>query len=130
MSSVEKNGKIFVVIAFVSFFVIAYLVNFNRKKTIKSNMKVNSGYIYECNSAFRGGVDIFYSVVINGNTVKGSRSLGITSSYRNFFEKKWFPVVYNADEPTENKILIKPIDFEDYGIEFPDSLNWVKKYCN
>jgi hypothetical protein len=41
-----------------------------------------------------------------------------------------FPVIINKKKPSSSKMLILPIDFEEYGYSFPDSLKWVLKYKN
>ncbi len=50
--------------------------------------------------------------------------------YDTTFAGKFFPVVYSKINPYKSTILIRPSDFEDFGYEFPDSLNWVKECFN
>jgi hypothetical protein len=38
---------------------------------------------------------------------------------------KSFPLIYDSTNPKRNWILILPDEFELYGLDFPDSLNWV-----
>lgn len=45
---------------------------------------------------------------------------------RKYFIGKTFPIAYYPSDPSNSKILILPEDFEKFGYNFPDSLNWVK----
>lgn len=45
-------------------------------------------------------------------------------SIANIIGKK-FPVLYQCNNPHHSVLLITPKDFNDFGYEFPDSLNWV-----
>jgi len=38
-----------------------------------------------------------------------------------------FPVIYNKNDKSLHRILIVPDDFKEFGIPYPDSLNWVRE---
>lgn len=41
---------------------------------------------------------------------------------------KTIPLLYCLDNDNYNRILLSPDDFSEYGLEYPDSLLWVKEY--
>jgi hypothetical protein len=58
--------------------------------------------------------DTSYSDTYRGH-VKGARK----------FLGKRFPVIYSSKNHSASRILIDPKDFEEFGLSYPDSLEWV-----
>jgi hypothetical protein len=48
----------------------------------------------------------------------------------NIFVGKSFLVIYDPDCPTDNRVITTPDIYEEYGLVFPDSLQWILKYTN
>jgi hypothetical protein len=44
--------------------------------------------------------------------------------------RRSFPVIYNSKIPEECAILVFKSDFEEYGLNHPDSLNWIEESLN
>ncbi len=94
---------------------------------IKQNKKFTFGVIDNYSKHYRSYAFFpEYSYTVNGVKYKGSHSDAFEMSFWKSYENKWFPVVYSSKNPQKSFILIKPKDFESWGLEFPDSLNWVK----
>lgn len=60
---------------------------------------------------------------IQVNSVKGDGRFQVLA---NQLMNRSFPVIYNANDPSKNDLLIFPSDFEKYHMIFPDSLIWVE----
>jgi hypothetical protein len=55
--------------------------------------------------------------------IKNSYNLKKSAS----FHGKSFPIVYDRNNQSNAFILIKPEDFVEFELEFPESLNWVRE---
>ncbi|MNL81951.1 hypothetical protein D3C87_2092070 [compost metagenome] len=44
----------------------------------------------------------------------------------NEFENKNFPVIYTPDNADLNRMLILESDFNEFDLQYPDSLKWVR----
>ena len=94
---------------------------------IKENKKITYGVIDNYSRHYRSWAFFpEYSYIVNGVKYKGSHSDAFEMSYWKSYENKWFPVVYSSKNPQKSFMLIIPKDFESWGLEFPDSLYWVK----
>ena len=68
-----------------------------------------------------------YSYKVSDTLYLGYYPIPIGCNYFDKYMNKFFPVVYSTINPKKGILLVFPDDFERWGIEFPDSLNWVKE---
>ncbi|WP_170252611.1 hypothetical protein, partial [Adhaeribacter aerolatus] len=92
--------------------------------SIRRNLKVTPGLIYNVSSGYRGGLQIKYSFTYNGKEYKGDTKKLISSSVADKFKDKKLPVVFDSINAVKNEMLVLPDDFEKFNLPFPDTLNW------
>jgi len=68
-----------------------------------------------------------YSFKVKGTEYKNGKTDGRLRKIYDSLYCKSFPVIYNVQDPTKNRILIFPSDFAKFNLPYPDSLSWVKK---
>jgi hypothetical protein len=129
-SNKTTGGKLPALVLCVIVLSIVTFVGRSKVNTIKKKMSIGNCYVYKVADGYRGWTDVYYSMDIAGKTFKGSTTLGISLGSDSFFSSRWYPIVYNADDPEQNWILIEPRDFKKFKIPFPDSLDWVKDYTS
>ena len=104
-------------------------------KAIRRNSSITSGTIYEFEKKAKLSAVIKYDFEYEGKKYYSSSSSSNTGlrwedEYKILFSQikgKVFPVFFSRDNPARyNKILISPKDFEEFNINYPDSLKWVK----
>jgi len=69
---------------------------------------------------------LYYTYKIDGIVYKDHSSQKISGKYLEDFMNKCFPLVYSTKNPEKSILLITPDDFDRWGMQFPDSLIWVK----
>ena len=128
----RKNIFVSVVITlFILFVAVCFFISKSNEKSLKAIILKDSIIV-------TGQVDSFHP---SGNkyscTIQYSFLLGVhtfskeSSSYKyeplnRHLVGKTFPVIVNIRNDKYNRILILPEDFKEFGIPFPDSLQWVK----
>jgi hypothetical protein len=113
--------------------ILAYLTYAFRDLSLRSNLKTRKkqvmAEIVDSYGAYRGGLSVKYRYSTNfGNFTGGTVINEINGYYCNLFKSKFYPLVYDSVNPSYSQILILPEKFAEYGIKFPDSLEWVNKY--
>jgi len=75
---------------------------------------------------FSSGSSVFlrYEFNVDGKWYQ-DRSMNIYRCHGMFVGKN-FPVIYHKENPKISSILIHPRSFENFNIEMPDSLFWLK----
>jgi hypothetical protein len=108
------------------FFIFDY--NYRRKQLIlKQNAQKTIGKIVNSTSGYRGGVEIDYEFVLNGNLYTGGTKILVSNKHANAFIGKHFPVVYDSINPKNSMMLIMPSEYEMFNFLYPDSLEWVRR---
>lgn len=107
---------------------VIYLI-FIPKFDFKNNGKYGIAQIYDFYFlAKQGRYSIYYNYKVNDLIYKQStemESLGI--GLRSKLLYKYFPIIYNPEKPEVSTILITRYEFEEMGLEYPDSLYWVEE---
>ena len=103
------------------------------KKKLMENSIIVSGKITGFDKTYKRADALNYYFEYNGeNYTTYSSSSGKPSDYDNiklFVINRTFPVLINKNNPQEySKLLVVPEDFQEYGLQFPDSLKWILKY--
>ena len=113
--------KILISLAFI-------LILFSCKyKEIEKNKEISFGIINDYSKHYRSNAFTpHYSYKVNGIEYKGKYDTFFNMKYWNKYIGKSFPIVYSSINPQKSIMLITPNDFKNWGLEFPDSLNWVK----
>ena len=113
--------KILISLAFI-------LILFSCKyKEIEKNKEFTIGVITSYSKHYRSNAFTpNYTYKVNGIEYSGGHYKDFNMNYWSSYENKVFPVVYSTKNPQKSIILITPHDFERWGLEFPDSLDWVK----
>ena len=71
---------------------------------------------------------INYTYRINGQVYNETRSINKTQlgPAPFYMVGRQFPIIYSPQHLENSKLLVIPGDFNELGIPYPDSLNWVK----
>ncbi|MNE89709.1 hypothetical protein D3C80_1871510 [compost metagenome] len=89
-----------------------------------------SAKIIETNKGgYRRSVSFTYSFFVEGREIIGHGGFpDLKEECRHEFINKYFPVIYQSDQPSNNRLLITRQSFKNFGIGCPDSLLWVDDY--
>jgi len=123
-----------VLIVFVVLGLPLYIGHMNGKKFDSNLLKdsvITNGTIFDYEHVIKHSPAFKYRFDLDGNTYQGeSSNEGNGGAYPALSSRligKSFPVIASKSDPkTYNKILITPADFENYKLQYPDSLKWVK----
>lgn len=97
-------------------------------KEIEKNKEITFGIINDYSKHYRSyAFSPNYSYIVNGVEYKGVSYHVFNLNYWDAYNGKSFPIVYSSINPQKSIMLITPHDFKRWEMEFPDSLNWVKK---
>jgi hypothetical protein len=91
--------------------------------SLKEKGVLTTGKITDELHSSSSGVFLRYEYSVEGEKYIGS-SETIYFCY-GLFVGKVFPVIYHKEHPNISAILVDPRDFENFNVEFPDSLVWV-----
>jgi hypothetical protein len=123
-----KNHNRITIFLFISFISFCVLHVFFRNNDLKRNGIFLTGKILSHTFTARSSVMRFkYEFTYNDKIFISDSPAGVTNS--NQFIDKTFPVRFSP-KSEESEILITPGDFNKYGLRFPDSLEWIRKYIN
>jgi hypothetical protein len=117
-------------VAFLICFIGVFMFygHFHMEK-FKREYLITNGIVYSVDGGGKGnfGPGINYRYSAKGISYKSSRRHGeLPYSIGKNIIGKAFPIVYQKYwYGYESNILITPNDFANYGLPFPDSLNWV-----
>ena len=119
----QNRLSIYILISLVVFCIIFEVYTSN---DMKNNGVILNGRILSSSFPARSSVMNFkYEFYFNNIKFEDYSAAGVTNDYE--FIGKTFPIKYSL-KSGRSELLITPGDFEKYGIQYPDSLNWVKKY--
>ena len=125
----DKKLAIFVLSFFVLLFLGLDIAGRIRTKELEENKAFTTGQITNHGKRNNGTFYLKYSYTVNGKNYKdlhtGVRILPCNYQY---FEGKYFPVIYSTKNPKKSVILMDSYAFESWGLAFPDSLKWAEDY--
>jgi hypothetical protein len=76
---------------------------------------------------YRGDAyNLRYTYTIDKKKYLSEHPSYIRSNNLNTFLNKYFIVLYSTKDPSKSQLLLTPSDYSSWGMQFPDSLNWVK----
>jgi hypothetical protein len=121
-----KNRNRIAIVIFISFISFCVFHVILRNNDLKRNGIFLKGKILSTTFTAKSSVMRFkYEFIYNKKIFISDSPAGVTNSSK--FIDKLFPVRFSP-RSGESEILITPRHFKKYGLGFPDSLEWVKKY--
>ena len=121
----SKNRIMTIVLLFIIIIVFGIIYNGQRADKLKINKCYAVGHVSKFESQFRGGAGYIYEFNAKGSKFTDRYSY---SDNRAPFDNKNFIVVYECDNPKNNRLLIFEKDYKKYDEVFPDSMDWVTPY--
>jgi hypothetical protein len=91
--------------------------NYSLKELKKCHI-LSTGHIEGISDGKTSSMRYYY--YLNGKRYTGGYKLRIYD-----FIGKDFPIVVHCKDSSFSRMLIAPDDFKEYGLPFPDNLNWV-----
>lgn len=128
MEMSKRLSNLLVLITLIILFCFYYWKGQKHKKAIQEEMQFVNGKILECTIDHRGFESVKYGFFNGKRYFINEQNMTNKTWSRDSFLNKSFPVVFSQKNPEVNEVLIFPKDFEKYGLQYPDSLTWVKKF--
>jgi hypothetical protein len=94
---------------------------------LKVDGRLTTGQVIKVYRGARSGMNIDYVFYVDGRRFENSTFYFIGIGHKSLFENKTFPVIYLPGHPDRNRLLIEKSNFDEMGLPFPDSLQWVTK---
>lgn len=117
LRSYEKVGMLVFALIFLAF--IFWMGN-RRANRLYENGYWTTGVIIERGTDYRGRLAFNYEFYVEGKKYHNQASgIGIRPETYQEFIGKSLPVIYNSKDPSENQMLLRPIDFSSHGRELP-----------
>ncbi len=127
----KKNRRSLIIfLAVVVIFTALGIQGWKEWRALRSNYRQTTGTITKYVDQFgRAGGTYRFTFYVKGHRIESSSGTTKVAKNRAYLlVGKTFPVFYNPVNPKNNKLLIFPADFEQFGLPFPDSLEWVREY--
>jgi hypothetical protein len=124
LKKMKMNKPLVLVVLAVCVCLVVFVCSKN-KALLKKNGVLTNGRVTNVYSAVKGGIHIDYEFYYKGKKIKGSEFYLIRSAFMNKFEDRTFPVIYTPDNSTLKRMLILETDFNEFDLQYPDSLRWV-----
>jgi len=137
----KKLNRIQIISLLIGFFVLAIpliigYINHNKfKKKLTENSIIVPGKITGFDKTYKRADALNYIFEYNKIEYKKvGNSNGKATDYEAVQKHvlyRTFPVLINKNNPKKySKLLVVPEDFQEFGLEFPDSLKWILKYID
>jgi hypothetical protein len=98
-----------------------------KNSEIKQNKGITIGQIIGSRKDYRSNSYMLnYSYSVNNKKIFGESGRTVSQANLNQFMSKYFPVAYSTINPEKSFLIVSPENFKNWGIQFPDSLYWVK----
>lgn len=130
------GAKNMLITGVVSTFAILWTVwGFWDKSKLNTNHKLQKGVITKCTYGGKGNAGhilMEYNFELQRKIFTGTYSI-LSSKITPLecekeFVGKYFPLIFNPENPANSRMLILPKDFYSNQLSFPDSLKWVMGY--
>ena len=118
------NKPLVLIVLAVGVCFVVFVCSKNRA-LLKENGVLTNGRVTNVYPAAKGGINIDYEFYNKGKKIKGSEFYIIRNEYMNEFENKNFPVIYTPNNAGLNRMLILKSEFNEFDLQYPDSLKWV-----
>jgi hypothetical protein len=126
-----QKGKI-AVLVIIMFLVLVFLYSKYYFKSLLNHFIVTKGIVTKASVAAKVGGYINYTFWVNGELYSGWGSLPNLKDVDDKFiiVNRIFPVIVDTTSVSysNSKMLFDSLSFVQYGLQYPDSLSWLKKY--
>ena len=121
---IKYNSKLFTIMLaslFVTAICIKFYVGSQKIRNLEKNGTISQAYIYRIDKTTR-------SFMLNYRFMYGDREYGGVYSFSNWkkggekLSYKYYPVIFDPDNPTNSSLLFFKEDFEFFGFIAPDSI--------
>jgi hypothetical protein len=100
--------------------------NINSKQRLKEKGIWTSAEIIKT-EVNRGHLYFHYQFLSqDGQTITDEESFPLINS--KIYQGKFFPVLYNSENPKEFELFILRATFDNFDLPYPDSLKWLDAY--
>lgn len=127
----DDVGKLIALGIFLIFFAYSYWQNEKLKELHKAKMHekpaLTVAKVLCFETKYKHGTEIGVEYNHNGHAYYATCSDNGYAYVRRKMVGKYFPLIVHADSPALCKILVLPKDFEEFHLDFPDSLQWLLK---
>ncbi|MBO9199526.1 MULTISPECIES: hypothetical protein [Niastella] len=125
----EKAAWYFAVFI-IGAFIITYYYSEKKAGELNANKAIGTGFITGMDMVFKGrGIFVKYVFEVKGDFVKDHTIIPIESDQLELLSKNLiggqYPVIYNALDKSNSKILLFKEEFMKYGLDVPDSLHYI-----
>lgn len=128
----KPKEKIGVSIAIVCITVLGIFITYKTQKKVeelKDNSEYTEGKIVDFyRVSKRSVVNVVYHFQVNGINERGNKVYNIHMANKSYFIGKEMLVVYSSKHISNNQLLMTREDYIEFGLAYPDSLDWVKDY--
>ncbi|AFD06732.1 hypothetical protein [Solitalea canadensis] len=105
----------------------ALIIFFSYRRSDKRT-QITSAYITEITMEYKGGMNVRYQFTVNNtvySNVDAISTIGFAS--KSSFLHRYFPVIYEPENPKNCNLMLAQLDFEEHDIPYPDSLRWIQE---
>lgn len=115
--------KYLVLTAVILTFIVAFYISFENKNKLYASHSQTIATITSWNNDAKAGQWLDYKYSVDGKTYEGSTKVYLKNSDQiTLFIGNSFPILFWPDNPKNNELLCRPMDFAKYNLQQPDSL--------
>lgn len=105
----------------------ALIIFFSYRRSDKRTL-ITSAYITEITMEYKGGMNVSYRFTVNNKTYTNVEAIPtIGFAFKNSFVQKYFPLIYDPENPKNCNLMLTQLDFEEHDMPYPDSLRWIQE---
>ncbi|MNS43815.1 hypothetical protein D3C72_762350 [compost metagenome] len=128
MNKFIENNQLVQRVLWLMIIVFGALIIFLSYRRSDKRTQITSAYINEISMEYKGGMNIHYQFILNNKTysnVDAISTIGFAS--KSSFLHRYFPVIYEPENPKNCNLMLAQLDFEEHDIPYPDSLRWIQE---
>ena len=129
MRTISKGDIIGVTIFLVVLVLFGFWSTTREKRKFNKEGRLTKGIFVSYRHYSPARLSMTYSYKVNGKKyTRNTTLIEYPQKSENIFLNKSFPVIYLKNHPEESRILCSESRFKYFDIDFPDSLEWTKKF--
>lgn len=125
----QLKKPIFAIILMITVGAIIIFVGKQQRSSMKTKIlaapEIVTGIVIEVSYAYKTGYIVKYKFKLSDREFISETGGSRYAKINGIISNRTFPVIYNTKHPEFNEMLILPEDFVQYGLKFPDSLDWI-----
>ena len=119
----KKRLGVFILIFCIVLIFYQIISTRNEMSTLQTKGKLTVGHTLSFRYVFKSGNRVTYTFTVDNKEYKEEdEKTNLDGLYFEKFKDKNFPVIYDIDNPTINRILLTESDFKLFDIPIPDTL--------